>query len=123
MVDSSGLRVRGCGPLPRVRLDERGSACRLRGDWSVQRTSIAPKFWVASSRLTITFLRDSSTAPLQAHRVISAIGVTNTVSCLEEQVAPVWQETVQALRPGLSYVALYLGFDGDVIAAGATAAN
>ena len=29
----------------------------------------------------------------------------------------------RSLRPGLSYLALYLGFDGDIAAAGATAAN
>jgi len=49
--------------------------------------------------------------------------VTNTVACLDAQVAPAWHETVQALRPGLSYLALYLGFNGDIAAAGATAAN
>jgi all-trans-retinol 13,14-reductase len=51
------------------------------------------------------------------------MGVTNTVACLDAQVAPVWHDTVHALRPGLSYLALYLGFDGDIAAAGATAAN
>ena len=59
----------------------------------------------------------------QATRVLSAMGVTNTVACLERQVAPAWHDTVQALRPGLSYLALYLGFDGDIATAGATAAN
>jgi all-trans-retinol 13,14-reductase len=56
-------------------------------------------------------------------RVISAMGVVNTVACLDREVAPAWQETVHALRPGLSYVALYLGFDGDIAAAGASKAN
>ena len=59
----------------------------------------------------------------QGTRIISAMGVTNTVACLDAQVAPVWHDTVHALRPGLSYLALYLGFDGDIAAAGATAAN
>ena len=59
----------------------------------------------------------------QATRVLSAMGVTNTVACLERHVAPAWHDSVQALRPGLSYFALYLGFDGDIAAAGATAAN
>src|SRR5450631_4479596 len=36
---------------------------------SVQSTSIAPKFWIASRRLTTTFLRDSSTAPLASVEV------------------------------------------------------
>ena len=59
----------------------------------------------------------------QARQVISAMGVANTVACLDAQIAPAWQETVHALRPGLSYLALYLGFDGDIAAAGASAAN
>jgi all-trans-retinol 13,14-reductase len=58
-----------------------------------------------------------------SRHVISAMGVTNTVDCLEAQVAPAWRETVQALRPGLSYFSLYLGFDGDIAAAGASGAN
>ena len=59
----------------------------------------------------------------QGAHVLSAMGVTNTVACLDARVAPTWHETVHALRPGLSYLALYLGFDGDIAAAGATAAN
>jgi all-trans-retinol 13,14-reductase len=58
-----------------------------------------------------------------ARCVIAAIGVANTVACLDAQIAPAWQDTVNALRPGLSYLALYLGFDGDIAAAGASAAN
>jgi all-trans-retinol 13,14-reductase len=59
----------------------------------------------------------------EARRVISAMGVINTVACLDAQVAPVWHDTVHALRSGLSYVSLYLGFEGDIAAAGATTAN
>ena len=59
----------------------------------------------------------------QARHVISAMGVANTVACLGARIAPVWHETVDALQPGLSYLALYLGFDGDIAAAGASAAN
>ena len=59
----------------------------------------------------------------QGARVLSAMGVSNTVACLERQAAPAWHDTEQALRPGLSYLALYLGFDGDIAAAGASAAN
>jgi len=55
--------------------------------------------------------------------VISAMGVINTVACLEDQHAPAWQETVRALHSGLSYVSLYLGLEGDISAAGATSAN
>ena len=59
----------------------------------------------------------------QGSRIVSAMGVTNTVACLDAQVAPAWHDAVQALRPGLSYLALNLGFDGDIDAAGASAAN
>ncbi len=59
----------------------------------------------------------------QGTRVLSAMGVTNTVACLDARVAPAWHDTVKALRPGLSHLALYLGFEGDIAAAGATAAN
>ena len=59
----------------------------------------------------------------QGTRVLSAMGVTNTIACLGPKVAPAWHDTVHALRPGLSYLALYLGFDGDIAAAGASAAN
>ena len=59
----------------------------------------------------------------QTRQVISAMGVANTVDCLDAEVAPAWQETVHAFRRGFSYLALYLGFDGDIAAAGASAAN
>jgi all-trans-retinol 13,14-reductase len=59
----------------------------------------------------------------QARNVISAMGVTNTVACIAAEIAPVWHQAVNALRPGMSYLALYLGFDGDISAAGATTAN
>lgn len=58
-----------------------------------------------------------------AGTVISAIGVANTVACLGPGDAAAWQRTVRGLAPGLAYVALYLGFDGDVAAAGAGTAN
>ena len=41
--------------------------------------SIAPRFWIASSRLTTTFLRDSSTAPL-ASVLVTIIGSISGVS-------------------------------------------
>ena len=52
---------------------------------SVQSTSIAPKFWIASRRLTMTFLRDSRTAPLASVEVtiigsISGVSPTATES-------------------------------------------
>jgi all-trans-retinol 13,14-reductase len=71
----------------------------------------------------VVFEHDGKRHTEQAGRVISAMGVTNTVACLDAGVAPAWQDTVQALRPGLSCLALYLGFDGDIAAAGASTAN
>jgi all-trans-retinol 13,14-reductase len=59
----------------------------------------------------------------QAARVISAMGITNTLTCLDADVADAWQTTARRLAPGLGYVALYLGFEGDIAAAGASSAN
>ena len=36
---------------------------------SVQSTSMAPKFWIELSRLTMTFLRDIASAPLDRQTV------------------------------------------------------
>lgn len=58
-----------------------------------------------------------------ARQVISAMGVANTVACLDDSVAPAWQATLRALRPGLAGLSLYLGFEGDIAAAGAGSAN
>jgi all-trans-retinol 13,14-reductase len=58
-----------------------------------------------------------------ASQVISAMGAANTVACLDPSVAVGWQQTIQGLSPGLSYVSLFVGFDGDIAAAGASSAN
>lgn len=58
-----------------------------------------------------------------ARHVVSAMGVLNTADCLEAGVASEWKEAVRLLKPGLSYVCLYIGFEGDIAAAGASAAN
>ena len=59
----------------------------------------------------------------RAPHVISAIGAANTVACLEAGVAPGWQAELRDFAPGRSYVSLYLGLEGDIAAAGASAAN
>jgi hypothetical protein len=51
------------------------------------------------------------------------MGVTNAVACLDAQVTPTWRDTLQALRPGMSCLAVYVGYYGDITAASATAAN
>jgi all-trans-retinol 13,14-reductase len=56
-------------------------------------------------------------------RVISAMGVTNTIACLDDSLATAWQDSARHLAPGVGFVSLYLGFDGDIAAAGATSAN
>lgn len=71
----------------------------------------------------VVFEHDGKRHSESCTSVISAMGVANTVACLDAQIAPSWRETVHALRPGLSYLALYLGFDGDIAAAGASPAN
>ncbi|OQC07796.1 MAG: hypothetical protein BWX79_01811 [Alphaproteobacteria bacterium ADurb.Bin100] len=58
---------------------------------SVHSTSIAPKFWIASSRFTITFLRDRNTAPRASVEVTiigsisgvmpTAIDSANSIAC------------------------------------------
>jgi hypothetical protein len=58
-----------------------------------------------------------------ARWVISAAGVPSTVACLDDGVAAAWQETLLALTPGHAYVALFIGLEGDIAAAGASTAN
>jgi all-trans-retinol 13,14-reductase len=55
--------------------------------------------------------------------VISAMGVGNTVARLDEPVAAAWRGTVSQLAAGVGYVGLYLGFEGDIGAAGTSSAN
>ena len=55
--------------------------------------------------------------------IISAMGVANTVDCLDPDAARPWQQTIRALAPGLSYVSLFVGLEGDLAAAGASSAN
>jgi all-trans-retinol 13,14-reductase len=56
--------------------------------------------------------------------VISDMGVKNTLACLRDDPAAAgWQSGVAQLGAGVGYVALYLGFEGDIAAAGASSAN
>ena len=72
---------------------------------SVHSTSIAPKFWIASSRLTITFLRDSVTAPRASVEVTiigsisgvrpTAIDSANSNACSQSPlVKPLIRKTI-----------------------------
>jgi len=71
----------------------------------------------------IAGVRLASGESIEATLVISAAGVRNTVSALAASVAPAWREAVASLESGMSYVSLYLGFNGDIRAHGATPAN
>lgn len=58
-----------------------------------------------------------------ARQVVSAMGVANTVACLDPGAATAWQDSIRGLAPGVSYVSLFIGLDGDIAAAGASSAN
>ncbi len=71
----------------------------------------------------VTYEKDGVSHTEQTQHVISAMGVINTVACLDDSIAPSWQESVHSLQPGLSYISLFLGMEGDIAAAGASKAN
>jgi len=62
---------------------------------------------------------------IRAGRVVSAAGVASTVRRLlpEPHRHDPWAAQVEALPPAPAHVCLYLGFEGDIRAAGAGAAN
>jgi all-trans-retinol 13,14-reductase len=59
----------------------------------------------------------------RAGHVISAMGAGNTVARLPADIAAPWQATLRSLHAGMGAVSMYLGFDGDIAAAGASGAN
>ena len=71
----------------------------------------------------VEYERDGQLVSESTRCVISAMGVVNTAACLAAGVAGAWQQAVRAFAPGLSYLSLFLGFEGDIAAAGATSAN
>ena len=59
---------------------------------SVHKTSIAPRFWIELSRLTMTFLRDMAMAPRDRHTVTimgSISGVMPTATAMAKKKASV----------------------------------
>lgn len=62
---------------------------------------------------------------IAARRVVSDTGVHNTVGRLlpEPMRDSPWARELLALRPSLCHLALYLGFEGDIRAAGASRSN
>ena len=71
----------------------------------------------------VEVMQNGQTPTESAPYVISDIGAANTVACLPEGEASAWREEVRALAPGLGFVALYIGLEGDIAAAGASSAN
>jgi all-trans-retinol 13,14-reductase len=71
----------------------------------------------------VRVIRDGREHVERAAHVISTIGVGNTLARLDAALAPDWRAAAARLRPGLAMVVLYLGFEGDIAAAGASAAN
>jgi len=62
---------------------------------------------------------------IRARRIISAAGVQSTVERLLPEAIrkEPWTDSVRSLKPAPAHVCLYLGFKGDIRAAGASAAN
>jgi all-trans-retinol 13,14-reductase len=58
-----------------------------------------------------------------SRHVISAMGVANTVACLDAGTAASWQQSIRTLAPGISYLSLFIGLEGDIAGAGASTAN
>jgi all-trans-retinol 13,14-reductase len=71
----------------------------------------------------VVYLQGGAQHTARAGHVISAMGVINTANCLAADVAAEWQAELRNFHPGLSYLSLYLGLEGDIAAAGASAAN
>jgi all-trans-retinol 13,14-reductase len=79
---------------------------------------------VEGHRVTgVELTQNGVTSSESARYVISDMGAHNTVACLPEGLVPAWREAVRALAPGLGFVALYIGLEGDIGAAGASSAN
>lgn len=70
-------------------------------------------------------VRLDSGEEIRATAIVSAVGIGATVRRLlpEPHRSSAWAQSVVALPPGPAHVCLYLGFRGDIRAAGASAAN
>ena len=93
-----------------------GGECRLGAD--------VRRILVEGDRVAgVEFMQNGVTSAEHARHVVSDMGAANTVACLPDGAAPAWREQVRAIAPGLGFVALYIGLEGDIAAAGATSAN
>jgi all-trans-retinol 13,14-reductase len=78
---------------------------------------------VTNGRATGVRLEDGSEH--HSRRVVSAVGARDTVQHLlppHTRTAP-WAQEILTFKPSLGHLCLYLGIEGDISAAGATAAN
>jgi len=92
------------------------------GDW--QMGASVEAITVSDGRVDGVVYRQGGTMHrVQARHVVSTMGVLNTARCLLGTEAGAWRDTVLQFKPGPSYLSLYVGFEGDIAAAGATAAN
>lgn len=71
----------------------------------------------------VDYVQDGVRHTVRSRQIISAIGAHNTAACLGEDTVRDWQVELHALKPGLAYLSLYVGLEGDIAAAGASAAN
>ena len=58
-----------------------------------------------------------------APAIVSAMGAANTARALPREAAPGWQAEIATFKPSGTYVALFLGFEGDIRDAGIDGAN
>ena len=93
-----------------------GGECRLGAD--VQRIVVED-----GRAVGVEVLQAGTMVTERADHVISDIGLANTLACLDPSVAGPWREQARTLAPGLVYMALYIGLEGDIAAAGASSAN
>ena len=59
----------------------------------------------------------------RAPAIVSAMGAANTARALPREAAPGWQAEIATFKPSGTYVALFLGFEGDIRDAGINGAN
>jgi len=71
----------------------------------------------------VVYEQDGTRKEERAGHIIAAMSAASLVDLLDGGIAPDWQRDIRALRPGLSYLLLFLGFEGDIAGAGASSAN
>jgi len=78
---------------------------------------------VTNGKATGVMLEDGTEH--HAPRVVSAVGARDTVQQLlpTEMRDSAWAQEILSFKPSSSHLCLYLGFEGDIRAAGATSAN